>query len=234
MADSLLQTERRTISQPVMSSMSGRRVSWGAIISGVVVALVVQMLLSILGIAVGAATIDAAGSVTTGVGIGAGIWFAASGIIAFYCAGWTAGRMAGIPRAVESTMHGFLAWGVAFVVGALMVTSAIGGLLGGAANILGRAATGGGGGNQLSSAISGAAGQARNVINQQGGTGGVAQQAQQAGQAAADNVAGVSLAGFLVLLLGAGAGALGGYVSTPKNTILTSLPAWERRGSSLR
>lgn len=229
MADSVLENERRVASSSVAQAFVNRRISWGSILAGVVVAVVVQMMLTILGVAIGAATLDAAGRATPGVGIGAGIWFALSGIIAFFCGGWTAGRMAGIPRAVESTLHGFLAWGVSLVLGALLFTSAIGGLLGGVTNLLSQAA-GTGAGGQIAATLSQAADDAQSAIQQQGGPGAVAQQ----GAESAGPVAGATLAGFFVLLLGGGAGALGGYMSTPKNTILSSLPAWERRSPAAR
>lgn len=229
------QVEHKVGAPPLIQSAFSRRISWGSLFAGAVVASVVQMLLTVLGVGIGAASVDAAGRATPAVGIGAGIWLAVSSIISFYCAGWAAGRLAGIPRAVESTMHGFLTWGLAMVIGMFMLTSAVSGLLGGAASIVGGAAQGAGAGagqnpgaaagglSQITESVTGA-------VQQQGGAAGVAQQAQQAGQAAANNVAGASLASFFVMLLGAGAASLGGYVSTPKNTILSNLPAWERRG----
>lgn len=207
MADSILQSERRMGTMPLTQATVSRRLSWGAILAGVVVSVCVQTMLTVLGVAVGAATVDAARAAASTMGIGAGIWLAVSGIISFYCGGWSAGRLAGIPRAVESTMHGFLAWCLTLVLGMVLFTSAVTGILGAASNLMGQASAGGTRG-QIASSLSALAGRATDQIGEG---------------------AGATLAGFFMLLLGAGAGALGGYVSTPKNTILTSLPAWERR-----
>src|ERR671916_2118818 len=71
------------------------RISWGAVLAGVVVALVTQLILNLLGIGIGAATIDpmaGAGenpSAST-FSIGAGIWFAVAGILASLAGGYAA------------------------------------------------------------------------------------------------------------------------------------------------
>ena len=82
------------------------RVSWGAVLAGVVVALVAQLILNLLGIGIGAATLDpGAGAAenpsATSFSIGAGVWFGLSGILASLAGGYAAGRLAGKPK--EST-----------------------------------------------------------------------------------------------------------------------------------
>jgi hypothetical protein len=59
-------------------------------------------------------------------------------LIALYVGGWVAGRMAGIPRKVDGSLHGILTWSLATLFGIYLLTSAVGGLLGGAAGLLGR------------------------------------------------------------------------------------------------
>src|SRR3954453_4374893 len=72
------------------------RISWGAVLAGVVVALVTQLVLHLLGIGLGAANLGPAGgsadtpSAST-FSIGAGIWFAVSGILASLAGGYAAG-----------------------------------------------------------------------------------------------------------------------------------------------
>src|SRR3954471_9596355 len=77
------------------------RVSWGAVLAGVVTALVVQLLLNMLGIGIGLGTLSAAGgdnpSPTT-LSVGAGLWWTLSGIVASFLGGAMAGRLAGRPR----------------------------------------------------------------------------------------------------------------------------------------
>jgi hypothetical protein len=61
------------------------KVSWGAIFSGVVVALVVQILLTMLGAGIGIATLDPGTSDNPDVStfsIVAGLWYVVSGILA--------------------------------------------------------------------------------------------------------------------------------------------------------
>lgn len=124
------------------STPAGRQpqISWGAIIAGVVAVLVVQALLSVLGIGIGASTIDPVSEQepAAGVGIGAGIWFIVSALIAFFAGGWIAGRLAGVPRQVDSLLHGALTWGLAVLLTLYLVTTAVGSLVSGAAGILGR------------------------------------------------------------------------------------------------
>src|SRR5687767_3683175 len=75
------------------------KVSWGAVFAGVVVMLVTQLILNLLGIGIGAATLDpAAGAAenpsASSFSIGAGLWFALSGILASLAGGYAAGRLA--------------------------------------------------------------------------------------------------------------------------------------------
>ncbi|MBC7530676.1 MAG: hypothetical protein H7318_03795 [Oligoflexus sp.] len=67
-----------------------KRISWPAILGGVVVALAVQLLLSLLGLAIGASTIDPLKEQNpmAGLATGTGIWFALTMIISLYAGGW--------------------------------------------------------------------------------------------------------------------------------------------------
>jgi hypothetical protein len=61
------------------------RVSWGAIFAGVVVGLVVQVLLTMLGVGIGVATLDPGAGDNPAVStfsIATGVWYVLSGIIA--------------------------------------------------------------------------------------------------------------------------------------------------------
>jgi hypothetical protein len=111
------------------------RISWGAVLAGVVVALVTQILLNLLGIGIGAATLDLAvgdNPSATSFSIGAGIWFALSTILAALAGGYTAGRLAGIPRESTAAWHGLTAWALTTLVIFYLLGSTVGGLLGGA------------------------------------------------------------------------------------------------------
>ena len=84
------------------------RVSWGAILVGVVVGLVVQLLLTMFGIGIGAATLDPGtgdNPSAQGFSITAAIWWAVSGIIAALIGGFAAGRLSGAPKESTAAWH---------------------------------------------------------------------------------------------------------------------------------
>jgi hypothetical protein len=135
------------------------RVSWGAIFAGVAAALVIQLLLNILGVGVGASSLDAANASdnpsVAGFSINATIWWVVSGIIASFVGGLVAGRLCGAGSRSTASWHGFVSWCVATLVIVYLVTSAVGGLLGGISNVLGSTLSGVG--KVAASAVSGAA-----------------------------------------------------------------------------
>jgi len=113
------------------------KISWGAVLAGVVVALVTQLVLNMLGIGIGAATLDPGGGggenpSAQSFSIGAGIWFALSGIIASLAGGYAAGRLAGKPKESTAGWHGLTAWALTTLVIFYLLTSTVGGILGGA------------------------------------------------------------------------------------------------------
>ena len=111
------------------------RISWGAVLAGVVITLVVQLLINMLGIGVGAATLDPAtgdNPTATSFSIGAGLWFLISGILASLAGGYAAGRLSGKPKESTASWHGLTSWALATLVIFYLLTSSIGGILGGA------------------------------------------------------------------------------------------------------
>jgi hypothetical protein len=101
----------------------------------VVVALVTQLLLNMLGIGIGAATLNPVAGDNPSVmslSIGAGLWFALSTILAALAGGYAAGRLAGAPRESTAGWHGLTAWALTTLVIFYLLGSTIGGLLGGA------------------------------------------------------------------------------------------------------
>jgi hypothetical protein len=71
------------------------KISWGAVLAGVVLALVTQLVLNLLGIGIGAATLNPIeGDIpsATSFSMGTGIWFALSTILAALAGGYAAGR----------------------------------------------------------------------------------------------------------------------------------------------
>ncbi|NJK87521.1 MAG: hypothetical protein HC906_17600 [Bacteroidales bacterium] len=70
-------------------NISPRRISWGAIFAGALVMLVVMMLLSLLGIGIGAGTINPLSEQQPleGLGTGTVVWWIISNLIAVLLAG---------------------------------------------------------------------------------------------------------------------------------------------------
>src|SRR5215471_9494584 len=132
-----------------------RRVSWGAIFAGATVVIAVELLLNLFGAGIGAATINPEQGQLPGQGlaVGAVIWFVLSWIIALFIGGWLAGRLAERPSKRDGALHGFVTWAVASLVLVYMLSTAVGGLLGGAASVLGQTASLAGRGAQSAAPI---------------------------------------------------------------------------------
>lgn len=111
------------------------KVSWGAIFAGVVVALVTQVLLSMLGVGIGIATLDPAtgdNPAASTFSIGAGLWYVVSGIVASFLGGYVAARMSGKTLATTGALHGLTTWAFTTLLVLYLLTSAVGSLVGGA------------------------------------------------------------------------------------------------------
>lgn len=122
------------------------RIVWSAVFAGVVVAVAVQVLLGILGTGIGASTIDPLdrgnGSPSASAfGMGAGIWWAVSSLVALFIAGWIAGRLSWVTRTFDAVIHGLVAWALATIVAVYLLASTAGSVFSGAASVLGTAAT---------------------------------------------------------------------------------------------
>jgi hypothetical protein len=107
------------------------KISWGAVFAGVVVALGTQLLLNMLGIGIGAATLNPVGGdnpSATSLSIGAGIWFAISGILAALAGGYAAGRLAGVANGSTAGWHGLTTWALATLLIFYLLGSTVGGI----------------------------------------------------------------------------------------------------------
>jgi hypothetical protein len=134
----------RIATDTTVTNGSLRRVSWGAIIAGMVVAISVQMVLSLLGAGIGLSTIDPlrySSPDASSFGIGAGVWWAVSSIISLFAGGWVAGHLAGSAEKTDAMLHGLVTWGLAAIVTAYLLASAVGAVVRGGANVIGTAAT---------------------------------------------------------------------------------------------
>ncbi|HEY7550617.1 MAG TPA: PhnA-like protein [Hyphomicrobiaceae bacterium] len=111
------------------------RVSWGAVLAGVVLALATQLILNLIGLGIGASTLDPAGSGSpsaSSFSIGAGIWWIFSGIVSALVGGYAAGRLAGQPKESSGGWHGLTTWALSVLLMFALLTTAVGTILGGA------------------------------------------------------------------------------------------------------
>ena len=120
------------------------RISWGAVLAGVVVGLVVQLILNMIGVGlrrhIHPMTSDNPDA--SAFSIGAAIWWTISGIIAAFAGGLAAGRLAGKPKESTAGWHGLTAWALMTVVIFYLLTTALGGIIGGVFSTISGAAGG--------------------------------------------------------------------------------------------
>jgi hypothetical protein len=204
-----------------------KRISWGAIFAGTIVALVVQIMLSLLGVGIGLGVINPASAADlTGLGIGAAIWLVVSTLIALFIGGFVAGRLAGMPIRGDGILHGVVVWGLGTLVSLYLATSAVGGAVSGVAAMLGQGfqlvapqavKTAKQRPQQTQQIIKPARQRAEQMANQ-------AQRqapkvAKKVAKKAAPVAAGAAWGGFIALVLGAIAAGLGGAAGTPRDQL---------------
>ncbi|MDP4006234.1 PhnA-like protein [Methylobacterium sp. NEAU K] len=134
------------------------QVSWGAVFAGATTALVTQAILNLIGVGVGLASVGTTAAdnpAASTVSLGAGVWFVASGVVASLVGGAIAGRLSGKPLPGAAGLHGLVSWAVTTLVVLYLLTSAVGGLVGGAFS--GVTSTLGGAGNLVGGTVQTAA-----------------------------------------------------------------------------
>ncbi len=138
----------------------GFRLSWGAIFAGLVIALVTQVLLTLVGLAVGLGALELGpGGTLETVGIGAGVWAVLTGLISLFVGGLAAGHFAGILTRLDGVLHGVLVWGLTVIVALWALTSGVSTLLGGMFGVAGQT---------VAAAVGGAGSLGAAVIREQG------------------------------------------------------------------
>ncbi|MBU2411037.1 MAG: hypothetical protein KKC79_20600, partial [Gammaproteobacteria bacterium] len=124
----------------VLHDNAGSGVSWGSIFAGAVGAAALSLILLLLGTGLGFSSVSpwaGDGASAKAIGWSAIAWLTFTQIAASGLGGYLAGRLrskwAGLHTDevyFRDTAHGFLAWGVATLVTAAMLTSAIGSIVG--------------------------------------------------------------------------------------------------------
>lgn len=114
------------------------RISWRGIFAGVVTGIAVQVTLSLLGVAIGAGTIDTAG----GLALSAVIWGALSLLISAFLAGYTAVRAGNQALVTRGQFTGLLTGFLMMLALTLFLSNVVRGLAGTASNVIGSVASG--------------------------------------------------------------------------------------------
>ena len=149
-------SERRRFPYPGMLgrdgtilSREGMKVSWGGIFGGVLVAVGLLILLTALGVAIGISAVQPGETEAATLGTGAGIWTAASLLLALFIGGMVSTRIGAISDGATGFFEGALVWVVSVLLvlysASVGVSSIAGGafsMLGGAAQTLGSAVQG--------------------------------------------------------------------------------------------
>lgn len=128
-------SEQRAI--PVAATNYHDQVRWGPIIAGLTVALSTQLVLSALGLAIGANNIGGSGAPRTiagDVGIGVGIWSIVSLLISLFAGGWMAARTAGRMNRNTALLNGAVLWASTLALSAWLISSGVSGAFGVAAS----------------------------------------------------------------------------------------------------
>ena len=111
------------------------RISWGSVLAGAIIAFATQIVLALIGLAIGLATLDpATGDNPSGaaLGAGAGIWLLLSSLISLFVGGYIAARLAG---SFNGWLHGLATWGTLTLATLMLLTSAAGQLIGAASGL---------------------------------------------------------------------------------------------------
>jgi hypothetical protein len=108
-----------------MGTFDWRAMSWSAILAGVLASLVIQILLTMLGIGIGLISIDTSTAAASRVGVGwaAFLWWTFSGVVAAFVGGLVAASAATAPN--SGPAHALMSWALAviIVVGATAMTA---------------------------------------------------------------------------------------------------------------
>jgi hypothetical protein len=111
------------------------RISWGAIFAGAVVALAMQIVLTLIGGAIGLAALNpATGQSPSGttLGVGAAIWLVISSLLSLFAGGYVAGRLGGT---FNGWLHGLVTWATVAAFTLLLLATAASGLIGAASGL---------------------------------------------------------------------------------------------------
>lgn len=112
-------------------------VRWGPIVSGLVVALATQLILSALGAAIGTGFLSDSGAPRSnagGVGTGVGIWSIVSLFLSLFVGGWITTRACGPMNRSTALLNGTILWATTLALSSWLLASGVSGAFGVAAS----------------------------------------------------------------------------------------------------
>ncbi len=113
------------------------RTSWGAIFAGVFVALGTQLLLVMLGLAIGLGAIDPQSqNPFSGIGMGSVIWLFLSAIVSLFAGGYVAGRLAAVASRGDGGLNGAVVWALILVLSVFITGQGLAGIVGGVTSVV--------------------------------------------------------------------------------------------------
>jgi hypothetical protein len=177
------------------------RVQWGPIMAGLLTTLAAMLVLTVLGLAIGASAFE-----NENISTEAAIWGAASAIVAFFLGGWVAAKTAAVGGGFSGLMQGFIVGATALALILWLTGTGLGNLFG---------------------TIGSNVGDIANVVQDTGVTTDDATQAQDEATGAVDTATGTVSNAFANaedeawgtlggLVLALGAATLGGYLGHNK------------------
>lgn len=105
------------------------RVQFGPIIAGVLTAIATMLILTVLGLAIGASALEPR-DVGESLGTGAAIWGIISALIAFFLGGWVAAKTAAVAGAGSGLINGLMVGAVILALLLWLTGTGVGALLG--------------------------------------------------------------------------------------------------------
>jgi len=128
--------ERRREHAARLTTTEGLRVSWGGVWGGVLVAIGLLLLLSVLGVAIGVTVVDPGDTQAGTVGTGIGVWGGVSLLIALFVGGLVSTRIGAIFDRTTGFFEGALVWAVSVLLMIYLATTGMGMLASGAFNMV--------------------------------------------------------------------------------------------------
>ena len=115
-----------------------RRISWGAIFAGTIIAMGLMVFFTTLGIGIGAASVDPLydENPLSGLGVGSAVYIIVTQLISLFAGGYVASRLAGVPREQASLLHGASVWALSTLLLAYVASTGAGAAFGAATTVL--------------------------------------------------------------------------------------------------